>query len=45
MKTGFDISWKLETICMEWQILFSGKNKKKYLEMFSTENFTQNTKC
>ena len=31
MKTGFYISCKLsskETICMKWQILFSGKNKK-----------------
>ena len=30
-KTGFDISCKLspeETICMKYQILFSGKNKK-----------------
>ena len=31
-KTGFDILCKLspmETICMEGQIMFSGKNKKK----------------
>ena len=33
-KTGFDISCKLsplETICMKCQILFSGKNKKKFV--------------
>ena len=30
-KIGFDISWNLsavETVCIECQILFSGKNKK-----------------
>ena len=35
-KTGFDISCKLspiETICMKCQILFSGKNKKKYISI------------
>ena len=43
-KTGFDISCKLslmETICMKCQILFSGKNMKKYFSMLSAENFTQ----
>ena len=30
-KKGFDFSCKLDTICMKYQILFSGeKNKKKY---------------
>ena len=27
-KTGFDISCKLETICIKHQILFSSNNKK-----------------
>ena len=34
-----------ETICMKCQILFSGKNKKKYFNMSSAENFTQCAKC
>ena len=29
-KTRFDISCKLETICIKCQILFSEKNEKKY---------------
>ena len=33
-----------ETICMKYQILFSGKNKKKYFKMSSAENFTQSAK-
>ena len=36
-KTGFDILCKLfqmETMCMKCQILFSGKNKKKYWFVF-----------
>ena len=39
-KTCFDISCKLspmETICMKWQILFSGKNKKKIIKVSSAE--------
>ena len=40
-KTGFDISCKLsplETICMNCQSLFSGKNKKKkYFKMSSAD--------
>ena len=35
-KTGFDISCKLsplETICMKYQILFSGKNKKNIINL------------
>ena len=31
----------METICMKCQILLSGKNKKKYFNMLSDENFTQ----
>ena len=43
--TGFDISCKLsplETICIKYQNLFSGKNKKKkkYFNVLSAENFT-----
>ena len=34
----------METICMECQNLFSGKNKKKYINMPSAENFTQTVK-
>ena len=36
-RTGSDISCKLspvETICMKYQILFSGKNKTKYFNLF-----------
>ena len=29
---------------MKYQILFSGKNKKKYIKMSSAENFTQSAK-
>ena len=39
-KTGFDISCKLsqmETICMNGQILFSGKNKKNIINLLSAE--------
>ena len=32
-----------ETICMNGQILFSGKNKIKYSKMSSVEFFTQHT--
>ena len=42
-KTGFDISCKLsplETICMECQILFAGKNKKNIIN-FLFANFAQ----
>ena len=35
---------KLETTCMKHQILFSGKNKKKILNMSSAENFTHSSK-
>ena len=28
----------MEAICMKYQILFSGKNKKKYFSMLSAEN-------
>ena len=45
--TGFDISYKLspkETLCMKYQILFPWKYKKKYFNMPSAENFTQNAK-
>ena len=47
LETGFDILCKLpsveticmmEAICMKYQILFSGKNKKKYFSMLSAEN-------
>ena len=31
-------------ICMKCQVLFSGKNKKKYFSMLSAENFTQSAK-
>ena len=48
-KTEFYISCKLspvETICMKCQILFPGKNKKKYMyfKMSSAEKFTQSAK-
>ena len=33
-----------ETICMKYQRLFFGKNKKKYFKMLSAEIFTQNAK-
>ena len=39
-KTGFDIPCKLsplETICMECQILFSGKNKKNIINVSFAE--------
>ena len=50
-KTGSDISCKLspvETICMKYQNLLSGKSKKKkYFStgMLSAKNFIQNAKC
>ena len=34
----------METICIKYQILFSGKNKKKHFKMLSVENFTQSAK-
>ena len=34
------ISWE-KTICMKCQILFPGKNMKKYFNMLSAQNFTQ----
>ena len=37
-KTGYDISCKLETICMKCQILFFGKNKKNIINLSSAEN-------
>ena len=46
-KKEFDISCKLsplETICMRCQILFSGKNKKRYFKTSSAEHFTQSAK-
>ena len=33
-----------DTICMKYQYLFSGKNKKKKIKM-SAEIFIQNTRC
>ena len=39
-KTGFDISCKLspmKIICMQCQILFSGKNKKNIINLSSAE--------
>ena len=39
-ETGFDISCKLslmETICIKCQILFSGKNKKNFINLSSAE--------
>ena len=39
-ETGFDISCKLpplETICMKYQILFSGKDKKNIVSLSSAE--------
>ena len=39
-KTGFEISCKLspeEKICMKYQILFSGKNKKNIINLLSAE--------
>ena len=32
-------------ISMKCQILFSGKNKKKYFKVLSAENSTQSAKC
>ena len=46
-KTRFDISYKsspVETICTKCQILFSVKNKKKYFNMLSADNFAQSAK-
>ena len=43
-KIGFDIACKLfllETIYIKCILLFSGKNKKKYFNMSSAENFTR----
>ena len=37
-KTEFEISCKLETICMKCQILFSKKNKKNIINLASAEN-------
>ena len=34
----------METICMKYQKLFSGKNKKKYFKLSPAENFTQSAK-
>ena len=42
-KTVFDIPCKL-TICMKYQTLFSGKNKKNIL-MSSAKKFTQHANC
>ena len=36
-KTGFDISCKLQTICMKRQSLLSGKNIKKNINSSSVE--------
>ena len=36
--------FQLETICMNYQILFPGKMRKKYFKMSSTEPFTQSAK-
>ena len=39
-ETGVDISCKLspiETVCMKFQILFSGKNKKNIISLSSAE--------
>ena len=33
----------LETICMKFESLLSGKNKQKYIKI-SVENFTESTK-
>ena len=35
----------METICIKYQILFSGKKLKKYFNMLSAENFTQSIKA
>ena len=46
-RTGIDISCKLsslETICMKFQILRLGKNKKNHSKLSSAEDFTQNAK-
>ena len=46
-KTGFDFSCKLsplETICIKYQNLISGKKIRKYFNMSSAENFTQGVK-
>ena len=40
LETVFDISCELspqEPICITWQILFSGKNKKDIISLLSTE--------
>ena len=45
--TGCDSSCKLsllENIRINCQILFSGKNKQKYVKMSSAENFTRSAK-
>ena len=37
---GFDMSCKFslcETICLKYQILFSGKNKKKIIDLLSAD--------
>ena len=36
----YQILFPLETICMKYQILLSGKNKKNLINL-SAENFTQ----
>ena len=36
-KTGFDISCKLETVCMKCQNLFSGKNKINIINLLSAD--------
>ena len=41
-KTGFDMM-QMETICMKYQNLFSGKNKI-FFNMSFDENFTQSAK-
>ena len=46
-QTGFDISCKLspkETICIKCQILFSGKNKKNFINSSSAENAQRGVK-
>ena len=40
--TGYDISCKLSPICIKCQILFSRKNKKKYIINLSSAKLTQN---
>ena len=42
-KTECDISGKLsplESVCMKYQVLLPGKNKKKYFKMMSAEKVT-----